>query len=684
MATRRLAARYDVLELLGEGGMSRVYRGRDVHLGREVAIKIPRAEVLSDPESRERFFREGRAAASLRHPNIVALHDLVVDESEGPFLVMELVGGQDLRGRLSRGPLPATEAVAVIRQVLAALAHAHSQGLVHRDLSARNILLDRGGQVKVSDFGIARALGEKTLTRTGEMVGSVSYMAPEQAQGQESGPTADVYSVGVLLFEMLTGRLPYTGDTPVQVALKHIQEPIPLPSQAQPGVPPALDGVVRTAMAKAPQDRFQSALEMDQAVDRAATGRETYSPPESTLVRAPSVQPPPRVPQVGPVPPAARGPWLAALLGVVAVVCVALGMIVLPPPMVTVPGLVGLKQEEARRQAEALGLRLEVEAREESPSADPDTVLRQSPAAGEEARRGEVVLVTLAVAPGRVTLPDLVGQAEPVAVRSLESLGLKPDIVREEHPSVAAGKVIRHTPAAGQSLERGGTVSLVISTGAGKVALPNLVGMTRKEAETVLGGLGLRLAVNGTRQDASAAEDMVLEQKPSAGTMVTRGGKVGVILSAGGAGMLAPDLEGKSLREAREIAERAGIQLVVEGPAGAQDSVVFQEPLPGDPLQGNRVIVRTDPSVVVPNLSGLNEDQARVQLEQLGLRVGEVRGVSSPAPEGEVVGQDPDSGIEAPRGTEVNLYVSDPDAPPLPEPMVTPVDGTPPAAPWVP
>lgn len=677
--SRVLAGRYEVLGLLGEGGMSQVFRGRDLKLGREVAIKIPRPEIARDNESRLRFVREGKSAAKLNHPNIVQVYDSSDDPAE-PFLIMELVQGEDLRQRLQKGPLPASQAVPILIQVLSALQCAHQNGVVHRDLSARNVLLDQHGSARVSDFGVAQALGDQTLTRTGEMLGSVSYMSPEQAQGKDSGPPTDLYAAGILLFEMLTGRLPFTGDTPVQVALKHIQETPPLPSQLNSSVPPGLDQAFLRAVAKNPEDRFSSANEMAQALNEGSVNVPGPTV-EHTRVRQPAVRPP----VVAAAPPS-RAPYILGALAVLAVFSVLIGMMLMPPPSVVVPDLVGLELSRAREKCEALGLRLEIAERRQDPEASQDLVLEQDPAAGEMKRKGDFVRVVVSEAPEKIAVPNLQGLTEPQAVSSLESLGLRPVLEREESATVAGGRVIRQEPEAGEQLVKGSQVKVFISTGAGKTAIPNLVGMSRKQAEALLKSLEMTLVVGGTRQDATAPEDTVLEQLPSAGTMAIKGRKVSVILSAGSAGMTAPDFEGKSLKEAEDMARRAGLKLVVEGPSSPQDSVVFQDPLPGDPLRDNKVTVKTNPSVVVPNLSGLGEDEARSQLEDLGLKVGELRHINSAAPEGEVVGQEPDSGMEVQPGTPVHLYLSDPNAAPTPDPIMTPVEPSmsPSAPPWVP
>lgn len=281
--------KYELLAVLAEGGMSRVWRARELSTGRELAIKLPRDEFRQDASMLERFRRECRALLELDHPNLVKA--LSAGESEGlPYLAMELVEGGDLRSR--RGPLSVLQAVDVARQVLAALDYAHGRGLVHRDVGARNVLLDSAGHVKVVDFGIARCVDERTLTKTGQMLGSVSYMAPEQALGEAPTPAVDIYAVGVLLYEMLTGDLPFTSDNPVQLALKHVNEPAPLLPERFGG---ELQDIVARALAKRPEDRFATASAMQHELARMSLDTTrvmpVVEPVEVTVIRPAVVAP---------------------------------------------------------------------------------------------------------------------------------------------------------------------------------------------------------------------------------------------------------------------------------------------------------------------------------------------------------------------------------------------------------
>ena len=267
MIGKVINGRYKLLDKIGQGGMATVYRASDLNLGREVAVKVLQETIANDPDFRERFRREARAASVLNNPNIVQVYDLI-ESPEGTCIVMELVRGEDLRSLLKRsGRLSLDRSINIILDVLNALQDAHQHGLVHRDISARNVLIGEHDEVKVSDFGIARVLGERTLTQTGELIGSVEYISPEQANGEEADFRSDVYSVGVLLYQLLTGVLPFNADNAVKLAVKHIQEIPNPPSRLRPEISSALDDIVMCAMEKDPADRFESAQAMSEALD---------------------------------------------------------------------------------------------------------------------------------------------------------------------------------------------------------------------------------------------------------------------------------------------------------------------------------------------------------------------------------------------------------------------------------
>ncbi len=688
-----LQDRYEILGPLGEGGMSRVFRARDRNLNREVAIKIPRAEILTDQDSAERFRREARSAASLTHPSIVRIYDYVDDPQE-PYLVMELIEGEDLRHLLDRvGSLEVGTALSYARQILGALAYAHDQGVIHRDLSARNVLLEgSSGAARVSDFGIARALGDQTLTPNDQMIGSVGYMSPEQARGDEISAATDLYSAGCLLYEMVTGRLPFAGDNPVQVALKHVEEDPVSPERFRPDLPSSLITAILKAMAKNPADRFANAREMEQALSHVPRTSEVeptrmraslrnsgeFQRPEEFRRPKPSESSPPQPrpagqPTVVIPPPGQPKRWLPAAVALAVLALIGMAMLVVRPGRVEVPNLAGLPQEEARTQIVRLGLTVKVQSTQ-GPGR-PGTVAGQVPGPGTLLAAGEEVVIHVVAVPDTVEVPDLKGLTLERAKAELNRLHLTLRTVQREDESVPAGVVMEQTPAAGARVTLETPVELVISKGMALASVPELVGMSAEEARAELRKLNMDLLITTYRFDATADEETVLEQSPSAGARAKAGGKVRVVLSRGSQGMNVPQLEGKTVQEARRIAEGMGLKLSVEGGGAPGDSITMQEPPAGDPVKGSEIVVRTAQTTVVPSVQGLGQQEAQSRIQAAGLRVGTITPVYSESG-GFVMSQDPLPGIEVAPGSFVQMTVGDPNAQP-PEPQATP---TPPGA----
>ncbi|MGE0488723.1 MAG: PASTA domain-containing protein [Vulcanimicrobiota bacterium] len=670
--------RYELIDLLGEGGMARVFRARDRNLDREVALKVPNDRVLADQATLERFRREARAAAALTHPNIVRIYDYIDDDAL-PCLVMELVHGRDLGSWMAGvDSLGVAETRRITQQILEAVAYAHDQGIIHRDLSPHNIIIEQEtGLARVTDFGIARALGDQTLTDTGQMVGSVTTMSPEQAQGERVDPRSDLYSVGCLMYLMATGQLPFSGDNPVQVALKHVGQPPTPPRQINDQLPPDLEALILKALAKAPDDRPASAREM----------LESLSGVEVTPVSVARTRVRQAVPAPEPEPSrSGAGRWLLALV----LIMLASGGLYavsrwLAPTGIKVPPLIGLTTEQAQQRVEELGLKFEVSKEAPSETSPPGVVVYQSPPDGVAIAAGQTVRVTVSSGLPRIKLPKLEGLTVSEARSRLESAGLKVEIEEKADERFATGLVISHEPGEDAEVDRGATVKLFVSSGSRWVIVPQLEGLASEEARTVLERLGLEMAIDEYRPDPRADEEVVLSQNPSAGAKVRKGRRVFLILSKGKVDLNVPELEGKTISEARQILADLGLELTIEGDGRPDDPIVFQDPPPGDPVTTRTAIrVRTSPSTVVPVLQGDSENQARGKLSAAGLQVGQVRKVYGPVA-GEVIGQEPLPGIEVPPGTRVDLFVADPALPVEPGPDATPLapnpDFTP--APWV-
>ncbi|HEY8199681.1 MAG TPA: Stk1 family PASTA domain-containing Ser/Thr kinase [Candidatus Limnocylindrales bacterium] len=507
-----LGDRYRLTEPLGEGGMATIYLGRDLKLDRDVAIKLLRSEYGRDEAFVARFRQEAYSAASLSHPNVVQVYDYGTDDA-GPYIVMEYVDGQDLGEILrDRGFVPSAAAARIAMQVADGLAAAHAMGIVHRDVKPSNILVSVAGQVKVADFGIARALSEAQLTLPGQTLGSVRYLSPEQARGENVTPATDIYALGLVLSEMLSGRPVWGGDTAGAVAMARLTEDPPAPSSIRPDVNPALDGIVRRALARDPGQRFGSAGAFSDALGRflsglhaavsssagvagaaVVAGAAMTRPPEPTVVSPP----PPAVGVTSGPPPAgpydddvdddddeSRWAWVAALLGIG--VLIAAGALIFfllgglgdgrgresPSPsasadLVVVPNVIDLPVTEAKTAIEGVGLVMVI-----APDVVTDaekstgTVVEQDPAADAELPPGGQVTVTVVTGPGDVPVPVLVGQTEAAAIALLVQDGLTPGAVTEDFSDkVPDGQVISQSPQAGIIVAAGTPVDFVVSTG---------------------------------------------------------------------------------------------------------------------------------------------------------------------------------------------------------------------------
>jgi len=547
--------RYRLEHRLGSGGMADVWRARDTELGRDVALKLLHENFARDTEFVERFRREASAAAGLQHPNVVSVYDRGAHE-DSHYISMELVEGSSLRDLIDQG-LEIDEAVEVTRQMLAAAEFAHEHGIVHRDLKPMNVLIDRDGRVRVTDFGIARAGGSE-ITRTGSVMGTAQYLSPEQAQGMEVTATADIYSIGVILFEMLCGRVPFDGESAVAIAMKQVGEEPPRPSSINPKVSPALDAVVLKALAKDPAARYGSAAEMAAALDAAMADPD----------RAPAVGPPDEG--------RSRRRWLIAALIVLLLAGGALAWFLTRPEMVTVPDVTGESEDPAIIALQDADFEVATE-RIESDIPEGE-VIEQDPAGGSEAERGSTVTITVSLGPGAVAVPRVAGLRVPEARRVLERKGFEIVVERRSSASVPSGKVIGTDPGQGTRLEVGETVTLIASTGVETAAVPNVLGLDRVTATTQLRDAGFVVNANPTRSDEP--EDQVLEQDPPAGEEVEVGTEVTITYSSGVGTITLGDYVGQKLGYAQRKLAAEGLSVSVdqrETTDPSEDGIVLEQ-----------------------------------------------------------------------------------------------------------
>ncbi|MBM3469486.1 MAG: PASTA domain-containing protein [Armatimonadetes bacterium] len=525
-----IAGRYEVAERIAEGGMSTVCRARRLDDGAVVALKILRGEYAADHEFIERFAREARAAEALAHPNIVRVLESGQD-GDTYFIAMEYVDGPDLKAYLRRvGRLEPADAERIALLVCEALDYAHRQGIIHRDVKPQNILLAPDGSVKVADFGIARALATSTITQPGTVIGTVHYLSPEQARGAAVGRGSDIYALGVVLFEMLTGRLPFAGDSPIAIALKHLHEPPPAPRAIEPSIPLRLEGIILKAMAKSSQDRYGSAREMAGDLEgKTELWRETAATDEGTTRRF-------ALPgEVAPTRPGGAALRIAAAV----LVIVSLGAWAgwqavngyLNVPEVEMPDLVGRTLPQAELISQQAGLTIAVTERAYSPTVSQDIVLSQDQPPGKRVKRGRRIGVVLSLGAQLVTVPDLVRRTLQEAQLALEGAGLQAGTLQEAHDEIAkAGTVIRQDPPAGSRVPLDTPVLLVISRGPPQVEMPSLVGRALADARLLLEERGLVITHLRTLATTAAEPGTVLEQSPPAATPL-RPGAVQIILT---------------------------------------------------------------------------------------------------------------------------------------------------------
>ena len=627
--------RYRVVRKLGTGGMANVYLAEDQELGRSVAIKMLDERHSQDEQFVERFRREAKNAAGLSHPNIVSIYDR--GQAEGTYYIaMEYLEGRTLKELLiARGPTPLAVAIDYARQILSALGFAHRHGIVHRDIKPHNVVVAPDGRLKVTDFGIARS-GTSQMTETGSIIGTAQYLSPEQAKGAPVTPASDIYSVGIVLYEMLTGLVPFTGDTPLEIAMKHLSTtPLP-PSEARPDVPHELDSIVLRALAKDPEDRYQSADEMDADLARASRGQAVAPETEeaatqvlrgagaATLASAPTaitrrvtVVPP----ATGPPPPYSRPtgfyeydeprrrsfwPWLLAALLVAA--AIVAGWYVYTKIQdqlnqtkpVSVPLVQGSVEQLAVQKLVAAGLQVRVR-RLPNANVEIGRVFDQSRPPGERTEKGNLVVIKVSSGKPKVSVPNVLGKQATDAVAALTEHGLKADI-HPVHSAKDSGTVTGQFPKAGARLLKGERVRINVSQGPKPVGVPPVVGSPFESAAGALQGAGFAVARRDV--DSNDPKGIVVQMDPPANSLIAPGSTVTLFVSKGPTESSVPDVTSFSRADAIATLRNSGFKVLVDvsdTDDPTLDGVVMtQTPGPGETAKPGTTVTITVGHFIAP------------------------------------------------------------------------------------
>ncbi|MFD6894251.1 Stk1 family PASTA domain-containing Ser/Thr kinase [Rhodococcus sp. NPDC060086] len=615
---RKLSSRYELGEVLGFGGMSEVHLARDLRLGRDVAIKVLRADLARDPTFYLRFRREAQNAAALNHPAIVAVYDTGEAETEAgpiPYIVMECVEGDTLRDIVrGEGPMPPKRAMEVIADVCAALDFSHRNGIVHRDVKPANIMINKAGAVKVMDFGIARAIADAAspMTQTAAVIGTAQYLSPEQARGEQVDARSDVYSVGCVLFEIMTGEPPFKGDSPVAVAYQHVREDPPLPSSVNQQVPAELDSVILKAMAKNPANRYQSAAEMRSDLIRVLSGQRPSAPmvmsdeDRTTLIDSVDqntgrhYRPAAAAGGAGSAVDEGGGGSVLrkVLFGLAAVIVVGIVGVFLwslgpgsTAAQVAVPDVRNLAASEAEGQLQDSGFRVSLQEKPDSVVAE-GNVVNTRPVPGSRADEGSTVTLEVSSGPEQVQIPRLDGLSQEKAAQQLDSVGLllDPNVLRAPSDEDEIDTVVGQNPSAGANIDRASAVIITLGSGPEQVRVPNVVGQAQEVARGNIEGAGFQVVVE--QVESSEAAGTVVSTSPAGGATTDQGGTVTIQVSNGDR-IEMPVLTNRSVSQALSALRAAGwtgsaAQLVQTREAtldaGLVGTVITQQQPPGSEI----------------------------------------------------------------------------------------------------
>lgn len=632
--SKLLAGRYELIEKIGEGGMAVVYKAKDRLLNRYVAIKILRPEFTQDEQFLESFKRESQAAAGLQHPNIVSIYD-VGRTGNINFIVMELVDGRPLSDLIKeKGRLDYKTTIDIAKQMASALSIAHKHQIIHRDVKPHNIMITSDGVAKLTDFGIARAVSNATMVAdTSKIIGSVHYFSPEQARGAYVDERSDIYSLGIVMFEMLTGRVPFDGETPVEVALKHINEDVPSPAKLVPGIPPALDKIVLKATDKYQTERYKSIDEMLEALKNV----EFVTQMVGDRVFAAESEPKPR-----------RDESLVA------------------------PVMSSRREDRDQEMVIAPANPRKPKARPDDKKKKKRAIIIGVAAAAILALFG-ILYVSGVIGGGgkEVTVPDVKGMSYNEAKEVLEAKGLKIEKADEPIASqkIEKGKIVSQTPSKNSKVKKGRTVRVILSAGNTELKVPDLKGLSYKEAKTLLSEMGLQISKGDEVDSDSVAEGLIASQYPSAKTKVDKGDIITVNISKGKKDAVIPKLVGTTFTSESDVSATLSKYGYKLGKVSYEESyetpgtIIKQSPDAGTTAEKKTsvdiVISKAKSKATVPNLNGMTYDQAESALQSLGFSVGRVTEEENNGfTAGTVFKQYPAANSEYQTGSTVDIWIA--------------------------
>ncbi|WP_329012857.1 Stk1 family PASTA domain-containing Ser/Thr kinase [Streptomyces sp. NBC_01601] len=626
---RRLGGRYELGHVLGRGGMAEVYLAHDTRLGRTVAVKTLRADLARDPSFQARFRREAQSAASLNHPAIVAVYDTGEDYIDGvsiPYIVMEYVDGSTLRELLHSGrKLLPERSMEMTIGILQGLEYAHRSGIVHRDIKPANVMLTRNGQVKVMDFGIARAMGDSgmTMTQTAAVIGTAQYLSPEQAKGEQVDARSDLYSTGCLLYELLTVRPPFVGDSPVAVAYQHVREEPQPPSVFDPEITPEMDAIVLKALTKDPDYRYQSADEMRADIEACLDGQPVgataamstvgYGYADDQATTAMRQEPAGATTMLPPMNPDDGGygyddrpdrrrqqkksnntsTIMLAVAGVLVLVgAVLIGMYIFsgkPEKPFAAPNFVGSSLDDARKMAEASDLKLGDITRKPCDNQPKNKICTQDPAAGSDVKKNDTVNLSVSTGAPKVTVPSVIGLSFDDARDKLEGDDYQLTVKKELRVSSdTPGNVLDQNPVGGNEVQKGSKITLIVAKAEEKIAVPDVTGKTCDEAKAALQQAGFVPTCNDQPVADPAQNGKVQGTNPEIGRQVKKNTPVSINVGKNDTPqqVQVPEVRNQALKDARKALTDLGLQVQAQGPgAGDENGLVFQQnPQPGTPV----------------------------------------------------------------------------------------------------